>query len=93
MLQDKKIHESSLNSLFDFSAAEIICLFQQTKNSQQADNYVLRNDEALNGWYRSGGRKTSKDTWKAGAQSPNPYLFLFNFKIKVCFNAKLLIII
>ena len=27
----KKIHESSQNSLFDFSAAEIICLFQQTK--------------------------------------------------------------
>ena len=50
-MQDKKIHESSQNSLFDFSAAEIIFLLQQTKNSQQADYHMLRNDEALNGWY------------------------------------------
>ena len=93
MLHDKKIHESSQNSLFDFSAAEIICLFQQTKNSQHANNHILRNDETLNGWYWSGGSKTSKDTWRAEAQSPNPYPFLFNFNfhIKVGFNAKLII--
>ena len=64
------------------------------KNSQQADNHVLRNDEALIGWYWTGGSTTSKDTWRAGARSPNPYpfLFYFIFNFKVGFNAKLLII-
>ena len=64
------------------------------KNSQQADNHVLRNYEALNGWFDLEEAQHQKTHEGLGLDPPTPiHPFLFNFNIKVGFNARLLIIV